>query len=66
MQSLTNPEDLLLNVNSAIVNPYDGFAHGAQGIRLYHRKMKKKSFLIKEHVMISKNVIILKMRQYII
>ncbi|CAG2205412.1 E2.3.2.15 [Mytilus edulis] len=42
MQSLTNPEDLLLNVNSAIVNPYDGFAHGAQGIRQYHRKDEEK------------------------
>ncbi|CAG2211378.1 unnamed protein product [Mytilus edulis] len=42
MQSFTNSEDLLLNVNSAIVNPYDGFAHGAQGIRQYHiGKMKK-------------------------
>ena len=42
MQSLTNPEDLLLNVNSAIVNPYDGFAHGAQGIRQFHRKDEEK------------------------
>ena len=30
---------------SAMVNPYDGFAHGAQGIRQYHKKYEEKKNL---------------------